>query len=230
VVEKAEEKPVKDEKPAEAAASTKSSSPTDAKETVAKKSLLLQMIGTTGSNDGSNAVNDLLGDDGASMKSLDQALNGVNGVQEATAKNLGVKSGSGGGREDAKVGVGVATGGTASTGTGVKTVVKPKVVDGVADADVEEGDKGNIASVIRKNSGRIMSCTEQALKGNPDLSGRVGVGFSIVAGKVTESHLVKNSTNDDALGKCITSAVRTFRFDPGLTAEVAEFPWVVSGQ
>jgi hypothetical protein len=230
--EKVEEK--KPEKAETKAEDTKTDKPSEAptKESVAKKSMLLQMIGTAGSTDGRSAVDDIIGDEGASMAGLDKALAGVSGVQEANAGNVGVKGGQGGGREDAKVGVGVATGGSSSTGTGAEVKVKkPKIslTDNV-DAEVEAGDKGSIASVVRKSTGRIQTCVEQGLKANPDLNGRVSVGWTVAAGKVTEAHLVSNNTGDDGLGKCIVGAVRSFRFDPGLTAEVAEYPFVVSGQ
>ncbi|MDP2317272.1 MAG: AgmX/PglI C-terminal domain-containing protein [Pseudomonadota bacterium] len=213
-------------------AETKPANPQPAsKESVAKKSLLLQMIGTNGNANGDNAVTDILGDDAASMAGLDRALAGVSGVEQADAGNMGVKSGGANGRADATVGVGVATGGNANVGTGTaKVTVKAKVDMGSADADVESGDAGNIASVVKKNQGRIQTCLETSLKANPGVNGRVSVGWTIMAGKVTESHLVKNTTGDDALGQCVTRAVRGFRFDESLTASVAEFPWVVSGQ
>ncbi len=200
------------------------------KESVAKKSLLLQMLGTTGSADG-QAVDDILGDDAAAMRGLDAALNGVSGVQEASASGMGAKGGTAGGKEDAKIGVGIATGGSAATGSGAATKIKKPIVEsGEADADVSEGDAGGIASVVRKSQARVASCLEQALKQNQGLNGKVSVGWSIQAGKVSDAKIVKNTTGDTALGECVVRAVRGFRFDPGLTAEVAEFPWVVSGQ
>ncbi len=215
--EKAESKPQADQPPS--------------KESVQKKSLLLQMIGTSGNANGSDVVTDILGDDGAAMAGLDAALSGVNGVQQADASNTGIKAGATNGRTDAQVGLGVATGGNSNVGTGTaKVAVKAKVDMGTADADVESGDAGNIASVVKKSQGRIQTCLEQALKANPSVNGRVSVGWTILSGKVTESHLVKNTTGDAKLGQCIAGSVRAFRFDEGLTANVAEFPWVVSGQ
>ncbi|MES2638242.1 MAG: AgmX/PglI C-terminal domain-containing protein [Myxococcota bacterium] len=202
------------------------------KDSVAKKSLLLQMIGTSGNANGSDVVADILGDDGAAMAGLDRALAGVSGVEQADAGNVGgAKSGGKGNSTDATVGVGNASGGNGTVGTGtVKVAVKAKIDVGTADADVESGDAGNIASVVKKSQGRIQTCLESSLKANPSVNGRVSVGWTINAGKVTESHLVKNSTGDAKLGQCIVGAVRMFRFDETLTAEVQEFPWVVSGQ
>jgi hypothetical protein len=90
--------------------------------------------------------------------------------------------------------------------------------------------QASIAATVKKSQGRILSCLERALKEAPTLAGRVSVGWTIVEGRVTESHLVANTTGDDALGGCVVAAVRGFRFDPTVTAEVAEFPWVVSGE
>lgn len=90
--------------------------------------------------------------------------------------------------------------------------------------------QASIAATVKKSQGRILSCLERALKEAPTLAGRVSVGWTIVEGRVTESHLVANTTGDDALGGCVVAAVRGFRFDLSVTATVAEFPWVVSGQ
>lgn len=199
-------------------------------ESVVKKSLLLQMLGTTGDASSSDAAADLLGDESANVARLDAALAGVSGVQQANGANIGVRSGSGGGRGDAQVGVGIATGGTASTGAGAAVTVKrPKVVYEAASTDVEEGDGASIPSVVKKNSGRVQSCVEQSLRGNPGLNGRVVVTFQITKGKVTEANATSNTTGDDALGQCIARAVRSIRFSEDTTARV-EFPYVVSGQ
>lgn len=224
---KVEEKPP--EKPAAPPTTTATPAPTVG--SVAKKSVLLQMLGTDGAADGRSAVEDLLGDESAAMAGLDQALAGVSGAQTATASSLGTKQGSGGGREDAKVGVGVATGGTSGTSNGAAVVIKkPKVDYGTADAIADAGDASSIPTVIRKNSGRIQSCVEQGLKQNPDMSGRVSIKFDINAGKVTSSSVVSNTTGNSQVGTCIATAIRAIRFDPGLTAQVDEMPFAVSGQ
>ena len=225
------EKPAEEKKVAEEKVDAAPSEPKAVtKESVAKKSLLLQMLGTTGNANG-QAVDDILGDDAAAMRGLDDALNGVSGVQEASASGMAAKGGTAGGKEDAKVGVGIATGGSASTGSGAATKIKKPIVEsGEADADVSEGDAGGIASVVKKSQGRVVSCLDQALKQNQSLNGKVSVGWSIQAGRVSDAHIVKNTTGDTALGECVARAVRGFRFDESLTAEVAEFPWVVSGQ
>ncbi len=197
-------------------------------ESVAKKSLLLQMFGTVANGEGTAA--DLIGDD-ASQAALDAALNGVSGAQSASAGDLGMKTGGTNGRGDASVGVGVATGGTAGTGGGVAVVVKkPKVDYGSADATVDEGEAGGIPTSMRKSASRIATCVEQGLKQDPNMSGRVSVGFQVTKGKVSDVRLIDNTTRNDGVGTCIVSAVRSVRFPEDLTATVAEYPFVVSGQ
>ncbi len=201
-------------------------------ESVAKKSVLLQMLGTTGAANSDQVANDLLGDAQAQKGSLDAALDGVGKVEAASADNLGLRSGGQGGKGDAAVGITDATGGNAGTGDGATVAVKKPKVDlsGEGDVSAEEGDAGGVAKVVRANRGRIETCVQVSLRQNPDLNGRVSATWVIQGGKVSNVSVVKNTTGDPALGECIVKAVRGFRFDAGLTATVDEFPWVVSGQ
>lgn len=206
--------------------------PAPTAESVAKKSVLLQMLGTTGAANSDQVANDILGDAQAQKGSLDAALDGVGKVEAASADNLGLRGGGQGGKGDAAVGITDATGGNAGTGDGAAVAVKKPKVDLSSEGDVsaEEGDAGGVAKVVRANRGRIETCVQVSLRQNPDLNGRVSAGWVIQGGKVSDVHVVKNTTGDAALGDCIVKAVRGFRFDTGLTATVDEFPWVVSGQ
>jgi hypothetical protein len=193
--------------------------------------MLLQAIGAGGV--GLGVVQDLIGDDAASMASLNSALNGASGAEMATADTVGAyKEGGGGGVSDADVKVGsVGGGGTGGvqTGTGV-VALKARVADGGSDVDVEEGDAGNIQSVVRRSEGRIRNCTESALKANPTLKGRISVTWTITAGKVTGASLASNATGDATLGECVVRAVRGFRFDAAVTGTVDQYTWIVSAQ
>jgi len=90
------------------------------------------------------------------------------------------------------------------------------------------GSRPSIAATVEASEGRIQTCLGQALKKTPTLSGRVSAGWSIEAGRVTESHLVTNTTGDDDLGVCVVAAAHTFRFDPSITANVREYPWIIA--
>ncbi len=111
---------------------------------------------------------------------------------------------------------------------GNRSEPRPLVTEGVPETSAT-ADRDAIASVVKRSQGRIQTCLEQSLRANPSVNGKVSAGWTIIDGRVTESHLVANTTGDDALGVCITRSVRAFRFDHTISAEVAEFPWIVSG-
>ncbi|MFN7144081.1 MAG: AgmX/PglI C-terminal domain-containing protein [Myxococcota bacterium] len=126
--------------------------------------------------------------------------------------------------------------GRLDAGLGVGLSDAPKVrarveIDAAgADTDVDSGDAAAIARVVRASQGRITTCVEQSLKRAPGLSGRIEARWSIVAGRVSDVRIVRDTTGDAELGGCVASAVRTFRFPTEITAEVAAFPWVVAGR
>ncbi|HNH47823.1 MAG TPA: AgmX/PglI C-terminal domain-containing protein, partial [Myxococcota bacterium] len=111
-----------------------------------------------------------------------------------------------------------------------KVVLRARTQDGGGDLDVEEGDSGGVLSVIKKNSARITTCTENALKSNDQVKGRISVTWRIEGGKVAGASIVSNQTGDAALGDCVVRAVRAFRFDPSVTATVDQYTWIVSAQ
>lgn len=198
-------------------------------ESVVKKSFFLQQLGTTG-RAGGDMVSDLIGDDAAASGSLDAALAGVTGVQNATAEGLAMKKAQGGNRGDASVGVAAGAAGSATTGGAATVTVKAKVNLGSADSSVDEGDAGNIPATVRKYKGKIESCMQQELRTNPKLAGRVAIGWQVDKGRVSNVHVVSNDTGSQSLGNCISNAVRGMRFDESLTATVDSFPWVLSGE
>lgn len=225
------EKPKPADKPADKPAPTAAApAPAPSAESVQQRSLLLQQLGTIGKSGGDDAVADLIGDDAAQTGSLDAALSGVSGVQSATSEALAMKRGQAGGAGDAKVGIVAGAAGSASAGGAAAVVVKPKINFGTADATADEGDVGGIGPAVKKYRGKIEYCTQQALRLNPKLNGRVSVGWKIVKGKVSDVHLVENGTNDSAVATCVVNAVRGMRFDETLTAEVDSYAWVLSGE
>jgi hypothetical protein len=215
-------------------AESKSSKSTDiqpkaassSRESVASRSLLIQALGAGGEGAG---ISGLLDDDDASAANLAEAMNGASGVESATAANIGVRGGSGGAGTDARVQVGSATGGGVNQGA-TKVVLRARTQDGGGDLDVEEGDSGGVLSIIKKNSARITTCTESALKSNDQVKGRISVTWRIEGGKVAGASIVSNQTGDAALGECVVRAVRAFRFDPSVTATVDQYTWIVSAQ
>lgn len=195
-------------------------------ESLSRRSLLIAALGTAG--EGQGEASDVLGDGGANR--LAGALSGVSGVEAASGGNIGLASGSGGGAGDTTVAIGGAGGGSAETATMAVKVKKPKVDYGAADIDADAGDPEGIRKVVQTKKSAVTSCTEQALKTNPNLNGRVTVGWTIQAGKTTGVRVVDNSTGDAALGECIARAVRSLRFSEEVTATIDGYSWIVSGQ
>lgn len=227
-----EDKKPEDKKPADktedAAASAK---PAPTADSVAKKSLVLQMLGTTG--EGSDQIaSDILGDQAAMSGKLDAALNGVTGTEMASADTVGLAKGQGsGGTGDAAVGITQSSAGKAGTGEAATIAVKkPKVEIGEGDVDAEEGDPSDVGRVVKSSRARIETCVQSALKKDPNTNGRVGVGWTVQAGKVTEAHVTKNTSGSEELGACIAKAVRGMRFDASFSGTIDEWAWVVSGQ
>lgn len=207
---------------------TRAAGPTDPPptlESVRARSRLLQVL--TGDDDrGDDVVRRLLGDDGGFAPGV--AL--VGDPEASLAFGFPRRAKDAGRLEDAAVAGRTLTGGTVATGKGAAVAVRAAFPVPEASPDVPMGDEAAIRRVVLASQGRIVTCVDQSLKGDPHLDGRVGVGFTVVAGRVTEAHLVSNDTGDAQLGACVTRAVRQLRFDPGLSAEVAELPWIVSGK
>ena len=215
---------------AEAAVETKSeAAPTI--EQLEQKSVLLQLLGTSGAGS-DQLAEDIFGDQAAASGDLDAALKGVSGAELATASSVGLKQGSGGGTGDIAIGITNATVGKVSTGEGVAIVVKRAKIesDDAGDIDVEEGDADAVQKTVRGNRGRIETCLGNALKQDPSTSGRVGVTWTIVKGKVNGAKVLTNTTNNTVLGTCISNAVRGMKFPEEFSGTVDEYAWVLAGQ
>ncbi len=204
--------------------------PTPTVDSVTERSLLLQVLGTAGNGPGQ--ADDVLGDDAAAMAGLNQALNGITGVQVATANDLRLPVGSVSARADAVVAIDLsgAGGESATSAGGAMRLRTPVVVPGEMGVDAPESEVFGIQTVVKKSRGLIESCLAQSLKVDPQVSGRVSVGWTIQAGRVTESHLISNTTRDSGLGQCIEKQVRSFRFAAAVSTTVDSYAWAVSGQ
>lgn len=223
-------KPTPKPAPAAKAPVVKVTPPAATVESVRQRSLFLQMIGTDGEGDGDEI--DVLGDDAAAMAGINEALDSVTGVQVATADNVQLAGGSAEGRVDASITIdGADAGGISGTSTtGPVQVRAPRVEDGAGVVDGGDGDTSGVEVVVKKSRGLIESCLAQSLKLDPEVSGRVSVGWTIQGGRVSESHLLTNTTRDAALGQCIEKKVRSFRFSPDVSTTVDSYAWALSGQ
>jgi outer membrane biosynthesis protein TonB len=226
-VEKEEDKPeekkpeekkpetAKEKEAAEAAQKAKK------REDVMKKSkLLAALIGTRGDTKSDGTVEDLFADSDASIGSIQDALQSVDGIEVATSDNLGVKKGGSGSREDAKIGdLAKVGGGSAEVGSGPATKVVGKASLGAIDAGSSE-HAGSIKSVVAKKKGQVQYCYELRLKENPNIGGRLAISVDISAGRVTNVRIDENATGDKAIEGCVKSKVRRWRFSTDVTESI----------
>jgi len=84
-----------------------------------------------------------------------------------------------------------------------------------------------VTSVIKHYKGRIKLCYNQALRQDPQLSGRVEIEFSVGHGRVLEAFISTNSTRNDDLANCILRKVKALTFDPSVEADVI-YPFVLT--
>ena len=62
------------------------------------------------------------------------------------------------------------------------------------EASVETGlDRDQIAAVINKNLGQVRFCYEQGLQGDPNLNGRIAVGFTIAGNGMVRTAAIEHS-------------------------------------
>jgi len=74
-------------------------------------------------------------------------------------------------------------------------------------------DRDQIAAVINRNLGQVRFCYEQGLQGNPNLNGRVAVGFVIGAnGSVQTANVENSSLNSKMIEDCIVLRLKSWKF------------------
>lgn len=89
-------------------------------------------------------------------------------------------------------------------------------------------DSNSVSSVVRRRSRAIKNCYEKRLKLNNKLKGKVKVRFTIEqSGRARKVSVVSDSTGDPAVGKCIASQIKRWRFPkPDGGSVTVAFPFV----
>jgi outer membrane biosynthesis protein TonB len=223
----------KDDKKAEAKADKPATSnkPTDAvKAAVASKGLLKILGANTG---GSGAFEDLLGGANSGAGSVADALSGASGVGVATSDTLGnngIKGGSGAGNAASIGDLGTNGGGKVALGEKAEVAVKGRLQDSAPEVESGEVDREKLAAFVRQRKASIQGCYEKELKRNPSLKGKVVVRFNITtSGGTSDIDLEENTLGNEAVGACIKTLIRGWRFPfkPGSEVPVA-YPFVFS--
>jgi TonB family protein len=166
------------------------------------------------------AVSNVFGPGGLGT-GINNALGGLNGTSMGDAGGaggLGTRgTGPGGGGNALGIGglgsgTGRGSGGQGEVDLGGRGKGSTKITPGKT---IVEGSlsKEEIGRVIRRYLSQIKYCYEKELTRNPNLAGKVVVGFTIGGtGKVTESNVVETSLNDQTVEDCVLKIINRIQF------------------
>jgi glutamine cyclotransferase len=89
--------------------------------------------------------------------------------------------------------------------------------------------KDEIRKVVVEHIGEIRRCYNQGLERDPELAGRIVVGFEITGtGAVGRSEISESTLKDAAVGVCVAGAIKTWQFPAPKGGSVAvEYPFVL---
>jgi hypothetical protein len=93
--------------------------------------------------------------------------------------------------------------------------------EGEADEEMEPADVTAVKKTVQRYSGQLKYCYEARLNKNPDLSGRVEIGWTMADGRVTSVEVFANSTGDQELASCIEQKIERWPFPPQVEGEVS---------
>jgi len=183
------------------------------------EALLLGALGATGGG----ALNDVLAGGAVTGNAEDvlaQAA-GVGVASNASGGTLRQRSGGGTGNRVGGLGSLQTAGGGGPVGEG--GTIGEKAIKGNVKADsgddvggTGEFDAKLVTAEVKKRLRAIQICYEQELRRNPGLQGKVTVEFTIeMSGTVSKAAATANTTNDDAVARCVVDTVKRFRFNPG---------------
>ena len=195
------------------------------RETIAGKGILA-ILGTTGAGSSSGAVADVFGQGGIGGD-LDSAFDGISGVGLATGS--GDRSTRGGGTGDAATIGGLATAGGGKVGLAGKA--EARVAGNVAtEAPEVDGalDSEAVAKVVQGRKRMVQDCYERELKRDPTLQGKIEIEFTIGEdGRVVDAKVASNRMGSAAVGECIVSRLRAWRFPkPNGGSVTVNFPFI----
>lgn len=85
-----------------------------------------------------------------------------------------------------------------------------------------------VRQTVKSNFGQLTWCYEKLLRVQPDLAGRVEVGWRVVEGSTHDVQVTDNTTGSDELADCIARKVSTWRWPLVVEGEIV-YPFVFRG-
>ena len=161
---------------------------------------------------------------------------GSGGVQTSLyAKGLTSAPLGAGGRVEGAGGYGTKGKGGGQAGYGKMTMVGSTGAAPIGlaqEASVDSGlDRDQIAAVVNRNLGQVRFCYEQGLQSDPNLNGRVAVGFVIGGnGAVKTAGIESTNLNSKLVEDCIVMRLKSWKFplpQGGVDVMVKSYPFVL---
>jgi hypothetical protein len=86
--------------------------------------------------------------------------------------------------------------------------------------------EASVKRAIRLRKGGIYHCYKKALKGNPNLAGKLVVRFSIgPAGKTADVTTPENTTRNQELADCVTERIQVIKLPPAEGTTMVALPF-----
>ncbi len=199
---------------------------------------LLSVFGTKGAQ---KEINKAYAGSGELVGAADSATGYAGNADNRDGDNFGGRlkeTGSGKGSNTVGIaGVGTKGRGTGGTGYGtggIGTKGSVQINVGGQEADFTGSmDREAIRRVIREHLREIRNCYERELQRTPDLYGKVVITWDIVeGGRVSQAGVSRNEIGSAAVGECIASRLKTWKFPDPPKDQVGRvsYPFVFSSQ
>lgn len=199
---------------------------------------LLSVFGSKGTQ---AQINKAYSGSGELVGAADSATGYAGNADNRDGDNFGGRlkdTGSGKGSNTVGIaGVGTKGRGTGGTGYGtggIGTKGSVQINVGGQEADFTGSmDREAIRRVIREHLREIRNCYERELQRTPDLYGKVVITWDIVeGGRVSQAGVSRNEMGSSAVGECIASRLKTWKFPDPPKDQVGRvsYPFVFSSQ
>ena len=88
-----------------------------------------------------------------------------------------------------------------------------------------DGDSAGVKKTVQRYAGQLKYCYQSRLNENPDLKGRIEIGWSMYKGIVKSAYVVSNQMQDQQFVDCMVYKVNRMRFAENAEGDVS-FPFI----
>ena len=84
-----------------------------------------------------------------------------------------------------------------------------------------------VLRVVTRHAWQVTYCYNVGLKGDPELEGRLTVGFTVGRWRARDVHIVEDTLGDPGVAACVIERVEAWYFPPFVKGDVI-FPFVLA--